>query len=69
MHGVLAKRRCQFGCRLACEVVEHTRLSELAHVEARQAAFPDGKRRGAAGRHRAGDNLDAPGAPSGRGPV
>jgi hypothetical protein len=50
-------------------VVENKRLSEvLAHVKARQAAFPDSKRRGAAGRARAVNNLEAPGAPSGIGP-
>jgi len=50
-------------------VVENKRLSEvLAHVRARQAAFPDSKRRGAAGRARAVNNLEAPGAPSGVGP-
>ena len=50
-------------------VVENKRLSEvLAHVRAQQAAFPDSKRRGAAGRARAVNNLEAPGAPSGVGP-
>ena len=50
-------------------VVENKRLSEvLAHVKARQAAFPDSKRRGAADRARAVNNLEAPGAPSGIGP-
>ena len=50
-------------------VVENKRLSEvLAHVKAQQAAFPDSKRRGAAGRARAVNNLEAPGAPSGIGP-
>ncbi len=50
-------------------VVENKRLSEvLAHVKARQAAFPDSKRRGAKGRARAVNNLEAPGAPSGVGP-
>ncbi|HEY0204615.1 MAG TPA: hypothetical protein VGC15_10755 [Acetobacteraceae bacterium] len=33
-----------------------------------QAAFPDSRRRGAAGRARAVNNLEAPGAPSGIGP-
>ncbi len=50
-------------------VVENKRLSEvLAHVKAQQAVFPDMKRRGAAGRARAVNNLEAPGAPSGVGP-
>ncbi len=50
-------------------VVENKRLSEvLAHVKAQQAAFPDSKRPGAAGRRRAVNNLEAPGAPSGIGP-
>lgn len=53
----------------AGEVVENKRLSEvLAHVKARQAGFPDSKRRGAAGRQRTVNNLEAPGAPSGIGP-
>ena len=51
------------------EVVENKRLGEvLAHVRAQQAAFPASKRRGTAGRTRAVNNLEAPGAPSGVGP-
>ena len=50
-------------------VVENKRLGEvLAHVRAQQAAFPDSRRRGSAGRKRAVNNLEAPGAPSGVGP-
>ena len=50
-------------------VVENKRLSKvLAHVKARQAAFPDSKWRGAARRRRTVNNLEAPGAPSGIGP-
>jgi len=50
-------------------VVENKRLGEvLAHVQAQQAAYPLHKRRGAPGRHRSVNNLEAPGAPSGRGP-
>ena len=49
-------------------VVERKRLSEaLAHVQAQQAAYPVKQQRGAPGRRRAVNNLEAPGRPSGRG--
>ena len=49
-------------------VVERKRLTEaLAHVQARQADYPAKQRRGAPGRTRAVNNLEAPGRPSGRG--
>ncbi len=50
-------------------VVENKCLSEvLAYVQAQQAAYPLNERRGAPGRKRAVNNLEAPEAPSGRGP-
>ncbi len=49
-------------------VVENKRLGEaLAYVQAQQAAYPVHQRRGAPGRDRAVNNLEAPGRPSGRG--
>jgi hypothetical protein len=49
------------------EVVENKRLGEaLAYVRAQQASYPANRRRGAPGRERPVNNLEAPGAPSGR---
>ena len=49
-------------------VVERKRLREaLAHVQAQQATYPIKQRRGAPGRRRAVNNLEAPGRPSGCG--
>ncbi len=49
-------------------VVENKRLGEaLAYVQAQQTAYPAHQRRGAPGRTRAVNNLEAPGRPSGRG--
>ena len=45
-------------------VVESKRLGEvLAHVQARQAAYPANQRRGSPGRARPPNNLEAPGVP------
>jgi hypothetical protein len=49
-------------------VVENKRLGEaLAHVQARQAAYPANRRRGAPGRTRPPNNLEAPGVPARKG--
>ena len=49
-------------------VVERKRLGEaLAYVQAQQAAYPTNKRRGAPGRARPPNNLEAPGVPARKG--
>jgi Winged helix-turn helix len=49
-------------------VIERKRLGEaLAHVQAQQAAYPANRRRGAPGRARPPNNLEAPGVPARRG--
>lgn len=49
-------------------VVERKRLTEaLAHVQAQQAAYPVKRRRGASGRTRPANNLEAPGVPARKG--
>jgi len=47
------------------EIIENKRLGEaLAYVQAQQAAYPTNQRRGATGRARPPNNLEAPGVPS-----
>ena len=49
-------------------VIERKRLGEaLAHVQARQAAYAANQRRGASGRARPPNNLEAPGVPARKG--
>ena len=49
-------------------VVENKRLGEaLAYVRAQQAAYPANRRRGAPGRTRPPNNLEAPGMPARKG--
>jgi hypothetical protein len=49
-------------------VVENKRLGEaLAYVQAQQAAYPANRRRGAPGRTRPPNNLEAPGMPARKG--
>ena len=46
-------------------IVENKRLGEaLTYVQARQAAYPTNQQRGATGRARPPNNLEAPGVPS-----